>query len=320
MEVEYIDKPEQGYLIYNFAVGKDDLKPNVLDHPNWNHMIQAVSEKGTEWSAIGLADCHGDDGLNSSLRLFRAGMVFGALPDEAAANVHTVKAAPLHQCITDNTTSDDRTFNRAVLLVRDKKTINVKPEKPIEGKRPVPKPQPQPTVDCNDDQQRELDAALPIARAMTQKAMEVLGQRRTPEIRELLSKYFNDPSGNWRIYSGFKAILHGLKDNVTLECENKGSTAYNFFCPQSSTEVRVAYVRTLAAFRVHLCEAAFGRNDLELAETLVHEFSHMYDHTNIIQDETYCWKGGCGSLDRWDAYDNADSFAAFAAEAYKRNL
>jgi hypothetical protein len=66
------------------------------------------------------------------------------------------------------------------------------------------------------------------------------------------------------------------------------------------------------AFRVHLCEAAFGKPDLELAETLVHEFSHLFDATS---DRLYCWNG-CSTLAPEVAFDNADSYAGFAHDLY----
>jgi hypothetical protein len=320
MVVEYLTAPEQGYLISNFAVGQSRLKPNAKNEPNWAAMIAALSDKTTVWTIIGLGDCHGDDALNESLRKDRGEQVLNALPPEASKQISSVQAAALHQCLTTNDSSIDRAYNRSVLIQREKQELTYE-EEVIEGERPVPKPKAQPTVDCNNDQKKELAAAHPIAIAMVERAMAVFPERhRRPEIRDLLKKYFNDPDGNWRIYAGLKAILGGLKTSTKLECESKGDVAYNFFCPSSSTKVSIAYVRTLAGFRVHLCEAAFGRSDLDLADTLVHEYSHLYDHTNIIQKETYCWQGGCDKLSRWDAYDNADSFSSFAAEVFKRQL
>ena len=55
-----------------------------------------------------------------------------------------------------------------------------------------------------------------------------------------------------------------------------------------------------------------GRSPELLARTIVHESSHKFDGTD---DEEYCYTG-CNSIDRWDAYDNADSYARFAWEAY----
>jgi hypothetical protein len=316
MIVEYIEWPEKGYLIADFGIGQSRLKPSAKTHKNWSPLVQAVSDPTTEWSIIGLSDCHGDDSLNTSLRKERADAVFGALPLPAASRIVNSSGARLFNCITDNTTSADRAFNRSVLITREKQVLTYEPEE-REGTRPVPKPVTQPTVDCSDNQVRELAAAHPIAVAMVVKAMEVFRERRRrPEVRELLAKYFNDPAGNWRIYSGFKNILYGLKSSVKLECENKGTTLYDFFCPANAEKARVGYVFTLVGFRVHLCEAAFGRGDLSLADTLVHEYSHLFDTTNLKQEETYCWQGGCDALSRWDAYNNADSYSSFAADAY----
>jgi hypothetical protein len=50
----------------------------------------------------------------------------------------------------------------------------------------------------------------------------------------------------------------------------------------------------------------------DLAETIIHVRSHKFDNTD---DEAYCWAGCPASLDRWDAYDNADSFPKFAWDA-----
>jgi hypothetical protein len=313
MIVEYIESPVKGYLIYNFAVGESRLKSSAQTHPNWVPMLKALSDTSTRWSIVGLGDCHGDDAFNAALRKNRADAVLAALPPTASSQIASVSAAPLFDCVTDNTTSADRTYNRAALISLDRQEITFSPDR-IEGTRPVPKPVEQPTVDCNEQQRREIAAAHPIAIAMVEKALAVFPQRaRRPEVRALLAKYFNDPDGNWRIHAGFREILGGLRSDVKRECENKGSVFYDHFCPASSTRVRIAYVRTLVGFRVHLCEAAFGRSDLQMAETLVHEYSHMFDLTD---DEVYCWTGRCSSLDRWDAYDNADSFSSFAAEAY----
>jgi hypothetical protein len=314
MIVEYINWPEKGYLVADFAVGQSRVKPSAFTHKNWPALVRDVSDTSTEWRIIGFADCQGDDALNLSLRKERADAVFGALPLPARERIVDSSAARLIDCITQNDTSIDRTFNRAALITREKLALTYEP-KPIEGTRPVPRPVTQPTVDCSDNQKNELAAALPIAIAMVEKAMSLFSsRRRNPGVRDLLAKYFNDRDGNWRIYSGFKNTLYGLKTATTLECENKGDFAYDYFCKES-----VAYVRTLAAARVHLCDGAFGRGDIRLADTLVHEFSHMFDHTNLdfFGDEPYC-DPDCRSLSRWDAYDNADSYSSFAAEAYVR--
>ena len=74
-----------------------------------------------------------------------------------------------------------------------------------------------------------------------------------------------------------------------------------------------AYVRAHPWAHVHICPCAFGRSTTDLAETIVHESSHKFSNTD---DEAYCWGGCPSSLDRWDAYDNADSYSKFAWEVY----
>lgn len=312
MIVEYLDAPVQGYVIARFGAGQSRLKAGVTSNPNWTHLVQALSDANTQWESIGLSDCHGEEVFNTSLRRERADAVRAALPAAAATQISGTRGAALDDCITDNTSRDDRSWNRAVLIALQSRRVDF-PDEKIEGTRPVPKPVPQPTSDCPPSSQREIDAAKPIAIAMAEKALAVLGSA-TPATDGLLKKYFNDSSATTYLHvlSGFRATLSGLRTSVTIACEHKGSWFYDTFCSSSPTSVTVAYVWPLG-FRVHLCEPAFGSGDLDLARTLVHEFSHLFDRTD---DEEYC-PGGCSSsLDRWDAYDNADSYAGFASEAY----
>jgi outer membrane protein OmpA-like peptidoglycan-associated protein len=312
MTVEYLEAPVQGYVIARFGAGQSRLKAGVTSNPNWAYLVQALSDASSQWEVIGLSDCHGEEAINTSLRQERADAVRAALPAAAAAQVTGTRAASLYDCVTDNTSRDDRAWNRSVLIALESRT-EVFPDEKIEGTRPVPKPVAQPTSDCPPSSKSEIAAAKPIAVAMAEKALVVLGSS-TPTTDRLLRKYFNDSSVStyMHVRSGFLSTLSGLRTSVTIECERKGSWFYDHFCASSSTSVTTAYVRPLG-FRVHLCEAAFGSGDLDLARTLVHEFSHMFDSTD---DEEYCWSGCSSSLDRWDAYDNADSYAGFAADAY----
>jgi len=312
MTVEYLEAPVKGYVIAHFGAGQSHLKAGVTSNPNWAYLVQALSDANTKWEVIGLSDCHGQEGLNTSLRLDRADAVRAALPAAAAAQVTGTRGASLYDCITDNTSRDDRAWNRAALIALESRSV-VFPDEKIEGTRPVPKPVTQPTSDCPPSSQAEIAASKPIAIAMAEKALVLLGSA-TPAADRLLMKYFNDSSTStyMHVLAGFRATLSGLRSSVTIECERKGSWFYDHFCASSSTSVTLAYVRPVG-FNVHLCEAAFGRGDLDLGRTLLHEFSHMFDRTD---DEEYC-PGGCSpSLDRWDAYDNADSYAGFASEAY----
>jgi hypothetical protein len=131
----------------------------------------------------------------------------------------------------------------------------------------------------------------------------------TPQVKALLRKYFSDDgtSTYLHVLAGLRDIASGLRAGVTYECENPGSFMYNHFCGGNYAYVRLPIV----AVNVHVCASAFGRSDQALATTLVHENSHMYGWTD---DNQYCSPvSGC-SLDRWAAYDNADSYARFAEE------
>jgi hypothetical protein len=148
---------------------------------------------------------------------------------------------------------------------------------------------------------------------MVDKAIQVLGAAQsdpvTPHVKALLRKYFGDDGVSTYLHAleGFVAIKRGLADNVTYECENPGSFMYNYFC-----DGNLAYVRSsIVAINIHVCDSAFNEDDVGLARVLVHENSHKYDGT---ADNQYCWTG-C-TLDRWDAYNNADSYAQFARKAH----
>jgi len=86
---------------------------------------------------------------------------------------------------------------------------------------------------------------------------------------------------------------------------------YNWFCGGST----LGYTRWHGvAMNIHLCEAGFTRGDVDLATTMVHENSHMFDATG---DPQYCDQSAGCTLDRWSAYDNADSYAIFAQDVYQ---
>jgi hypothetical protein len=314
MIVEYVDSPVEGYVVVNFGIGEKNLKPSVRSHPNWVQLIQAMADPDTRWTMVGLSDCHGTEPSNLSLRKGRADAVRDALPKTASAHIASTAGAPLGDCITDNTTPSDRAWNRSVLIALESRMVTFEPTD-IKGKRPVPKPRAQPTAGCSLVEQDEIAHAHPIAADMAKKALAVLGRSPTTDIERLLKRYFNDASTSTYLHvtAGFRRILSGLGSSVKIECEHTGSLFYDHFCRSSPTTVTTAYVRPIFGFRVHMCEAGFGGGDLALARTLVHEFSHMFDFTG---DEEYC-PGGCSaSLSRWDAYDNADSFAGFASDAY----
>lgn len=183
---------------------------------------------------------------------------------------------------------------------------------------PVPAPSaapasgsPVPTVDCTPANISEIAIAMPLARAMVRHAIDLLGRPSTSAVTALLDKYFNDHSASTYLHAlvGYRNLLSGISGSFTVECEQPGSFMYDYFCGGT-----LAYVRTLVPGpNVHLCGSAFGRSDTALAETIAHESSHKFDNTG---DKAYCWGGCPASLDRWAAYNNADSFSKFARDSY----
>jgi hypothetical protein len=152
---------------------------------------------------------------------------------------------------------------------------------------------------------------MPLAKAMVKHAMEVVAVRK-PGVHVLVRKYFNDDSDRtlMAVWRGLRKIEEGLDWGFTYECENKGDFMYDHFCGGSTT----AYARKWGGYRIHLCEGAFGRSNPDLAETILHENSHMFDYTD---DEQYCSvASGCPGLNTSDAIDNADSYSTFALDAY----
>ena len=127
-----------------------------------------------------------------------------------------------------------------------------------------------------------------------------------PVVKALLRKYFNDDgvSTHTHVRAGFLRIQRGLKTDFTFECEQDG-----LMCDGDT----YAYVVPVVGWRVHMCKYAFGKGAVDLASTVVHESSHKFDFTG---DKEGC-TGGCSGLDRWAAYDNADSYAEFAKEVFR---
>ena len=316
MAVDYVLSPEAGFVVSSFTIGQSELKAGVKSSESWKQLIQAVSEQDSRWEILGLSDCEGPDSVNTALRGKRAAAVRAALPAAAQAHIDRADAASLTDCLTDNTSEADRAFNRSALVRATERRLDFPPDE-IEGHRPIPKPQTQSTSDCTDTQDGKIAQAHPIAEAMVRRAIYVLGEPATPALRALLIRYFNDSSEDTqrRVLAGLRNTLSGLMHDVTIQCENKGTFLHRIVCPRTNTTVTTGYVYKYFGFRVHVCEEGFDQNDIGLATTLAHEFSHMWDYTG---DKEYC-EGGCSSsLTPKDALDNADSYARFASDAYSQ--
>ena len=308
----YVTAPEPGYLIRSFDIGESRLKPSLSRDPERPKMLATITEPGSQWEVIGLSDCEGPPELNRALRQQRADAVRANLAPVAGTHIVAARGAPLNDCMTQNQNPTARSWNRSALIQRLVQKIDFDPDV-IEGKRPVPKPKDQSTSDCTDKQKAEIAAAQPIAVDMARTALYRISRRDDdPGLRALMRRHFHDDSKSTasKVHDGLLNTLKGLRSGVTFECEQKGSLFYDRFCGGTTN----AYVRHwVVGLNVHLCEAAFGRIDLKLAEILVHEVSHLWDHT---EDRSYCWEGSYSSLSTDAALDNADSFACFARDAY----
>jgi hypothetical protein len=166
------------------------------------------------------------------------------------------------------------------------------------------------SVDCTTSNLSEISAALPIAKDMLNKAHRYLLGPSDPRVDAVLQKYFNDHSASTYLHViiGINALIAGYASGYRLECEHVGSFMYSWFCGGG-----LAYTK-LAFTNLHLCDAAFGRSDVDLAETINHESSHKFNSTS---DHAYCWGGSCpSSLSTSNALDNADSFSKLAWDIY----
>lgn len=289
-------------LVADFGVDQSAVHAqagNDADLQAW--VGEFESDSSYRISILGLDDCVGDRTKREQLRKQRAEAVRGILGPEAQKGVLVADGAPVDEYTADNTTSGGRALNRGALLMFHREVDM----QPIEvTAKPPPKPPKRETADCSDEQTEALSRSHAIAIRMVEKATaSIPGADSTdPVVKALLRKYFRDDgvSTHMHVRSGFRGIMSGLKDDFKFECEDD--------CDSGD----LAYVIPLIGFRVHVCKAAFGDDD-ELAATIIHECAHMYDFSF---GDTYC-EGGCPtSMDRWDAYSNADSYSEFAQEVF----
>jgi hypothetical protein len=117
--VEDFASPVFGVLISNFAVDDEHAKADLLRDLTWIRLMAHMGlPAGDEWEILGFTDCEGAEGRNRALRLDRANEVAGLMPGTVRALVRTAAAAPIADCITDNSTEAKRARNRSVLVRR----------------------------------------------------------------------------------------------------------------------------------------------------------------------------------------------------------
>jgi hypothetical protein len=129
MKVESVTGPVSGLLISNFAIGDDELKPNLQNHPNWaNYWGQMVTNPDLSWEILGFSDCTGERSTNLLMRWQRAIAVNNALPQQARDQVVSFSAAPLDDCMDSDATEAGRAHNRSALIRQRSTTYTFDPQ------------------------------------------------------------------------------------------------------------------------------------------------------------------------------------------------
>jgi hypothetical protein len=293
-------------LIADFAVDSSTVKPETKRDPDLLSWIAAFErDRSYKLSLLGLDDCVGSRPQRERLRKDRARSVRDLFGADTKSRIAVTDGAAVDEYTDVNTDPGGRAMNRSV-LVGFRQDIDFEP---IDATPPPrPKPPRKPTVDCEEGQSDELAEAFPIAVQMVDNAIRSLpgADSTDPVVKALLRKYFNDDgvSTHTHVRAGFLRIQRGLKTDFTFECEQDG-----WMCDGTT----YAYVWPVVGWRVHMCKYAFGKGAVDLASTIVHETSHKFDFTG---DKAGC-TGGCSGLDRWAAYDNADSYAEFAKDVFR---
>jgi hypothetical protein len=289
-------------LIADFGVGRSEVKEETRRDKDLQAWIALFERDRTyKLSILGLDDCVTASTGHQKLRKARAESVRKLFGTSTQARISTADAAPDGDYYRrTNATRADRAKNRGAVVLYQR-VLDFDPKKMPSP----PKPPRRSTTDCDTKQMDAIAESYPVAVAMVDAAIAAIRSpdRTDPIVKALLRKYFNDDgvSTHTHARAGFLRIRRGLKTDVKFECEDD--------CEEST----VAYQVPILSERIHLCDGAFKGDRNELASTIVHEASHAFDFTMRL-NEDYC-AGGCPkSLDRWTAYNNADSYAEFAQE------
>lgn len=298
-------------LVADFGIDQSAVKAQARNDADLQAWLAAFeNDSSYRISILGLDDCVGDRGKRERLRKQRAEAIRGILGPETQKRVLVADGAPVDEFTADNTSSGGRAMNRGALIMIGQE-IDMEPVEVTA--KPPPKPPQRETSDCSDAQTEALSKSHAIAIRMVEKAIAAIpgADSTDPVVKALLRKYFMDDgvSTHTHARAGFLRIMRGLKDDFKFECEDPDAFHFPLLNCDGDTH---AYVVPLSGFRIHMCPRAFG-DDNELAATIIHECAHMYDFSF---GETYC-EGGCpSSMDRWDAYSNADSYSEFAQEVF----
>ena len=314
---------EKGVLIANFNIGSAAIKPGLGQSVYWKQFLRNAQTDKKKWRIEGFSDCHGSKTANHSLRERRAKAVLSILPAALQAQITSTTGALAGNCITENSNAGQRTLNRSVALLLVESTYDFAGET-IEGD--VEREEPN-TEGCSENQRKRLAIAFPLARRMGENARAAISQmkRGSPE-EALLRKFFGSRAfeRRWRINQGYTAALGAIAGGPKYKCVPQGTDP----CDNPTTSGYVGAHAIIFGSPVVVCDYGFNTPDnIELADTILHEASHVGDLTNDLE---YCSKTSGCSLDTTDeilpgirltdrgALNNADSYARFASELFRR--
>ena len=312
---------ETGVLIANFDIGSHAIKPNLASTIYWKQFLRTAPANNSKWRIEGFSDCQGNEKLNTSLRDKRASAVQAILPDPLKAAITSASGAVVSDCITENSTAAERTMNRSVAIILEERTYEFEGdtiEDRLERKEPD-------TSGCSETQRKRLAIAFPLARRIGEKAKAAISamKRGSPD-EALLKKFFGSRAfeERWHIDQGYTAALKALKSDPTYKCVATGTDP----CTGGTVGFVGAHAIIFGNPTV-VCESAFLDDNIELADTILHEASHLGDWTNDLQ---YCSRTSGCTLDTTDevlpglgltdrgALNNADSYSRFASELFRR--
>jgi hypothetical protein len=182
------------------------------------------------------------------------------------------------------------------------------------------------TSGCSRTQRDRLAIAFPLARRMAHNAKAAVSRMERGSADEaLLEKFFGSRAFDrrWRISQGYTAALRAIEGRPTYKCVPQGTSP----CDSPTTSGYVGAHAIIFGSPVIACSYGFNADNIELADTILHEASHVGDLTNDLE---YCSRAsgctlqttdevlpGIGLTDR-GALNNADSYARFASELYRR--
>ena len=311
---------ETGVLVANFDIGSAAIKSNLRESYYWKSFLSQLSAGKTTWRIEGFSDCQGREAKNKSLRVARAQAVLALLPPALRPLITDVDGATAGDCITDNTNLGDRALNRSVAIILGESSVDMEPDTITDSlERKTPR-----TDGCSDDQRERMSLAYPMARRMGEHAMSVLGSMRrgSPEAR-VLEKFFGPGAfaERFHIKQNYRQALDVFATNPTYKCVAHGTDPCT-----GGTEAYVGAHAIIVGNPTIVCSTAFSSDVVELADTILHEATHLGAWTNDLE---YCSiTSGC-NLETTDeklpgikltdrgAVNNADSYGRFASSFFR---